>query len=148
MRFQLATTAATEKLGARLAAMLRAGDAVCLWGDLGTGKTTFARGAVLAMVPDAQDVTSPTYNLMHVWEGADFAIWHADLYRLEQLQDIEELGLLDAFEDTVSLIEWPDRMGGYAPENRLDVMFTRNGNAHEVEFRPHSKSWKARLHDF
>lgn len=147
MRFQPDTAHATEALGVRLAALLQVGDVVFLQGDLGAGKTTFARGVVMALNPDAQDVTSPTYNLVHVWDGADFAIWHADLYRLEQAHDVEELGLVDAFEEAVSLIEWPDRMGAYAPQDRLDVMFTRKADTHEVEFRPRSASWKARLHE-
>lgn len=148
MRFQPETAAATQQLGARLAEMLRPADVVFLLGDLGAGKTTFARGAVLALVPDARDVTSPTYNLVHVWEGKNVEIWHADLYRLQQPADVEELGLLDAFDHAVSLIEWPDRMGGYAPQERLDVVFTAKGGHHEVKFRPHGNEWKARLHEF
>lgn len=146
LRFHTRSVAETEKLGARLATLLGAGDVVFLIGDLGAGKTSFARGAVQALVPDAQDVTSPTYNLVHVWEGADFEVWHADLYRLENPRDVEELGLLDAFDHAVCLIEWPDRLGGFAPDDRLDVLFVRKDDHHEVQFRFANAAWKERLH--
>jgi len=102
----------TEKQGAALASVLRAGDVVALSGPLGAGKTTFARG-VLEALGLGGEAPSPSYNLVIAYDPPDvrLPLWHVDLYRIEEPQEIEELGLGDARTDAVLLIEWPERMG-------------------------------------
>jgi tRNA threonylcarbamoyladenosine biosynthesis protein TsaE len=104
----------TERAGAELAAQLRPGDVVLVSGDLGTGKTTFVRGALRALgVTEA--VTSPTFVVGVLYDGADGPIAHLDLYRLSGLED-EDPGLLDPYfgADTVTFVEWPERAGSAA----------------------------------
>lgn len=123
----LADPAATEALGRRLAAVLRPGDVVCLSGDLGAGKTTLARGAIAAWTGVAEEAPSPTYTLVQTYAGAGGELWHVDLYRLSRPEDAWELGLEDAFADAVCLIEWPERLQGQLPRDRLDVTLTAQG---------------------
>lgn len=113
---------ATRRLGARLAAQLRPGDTVLLTGDLGAGKTTLAR-AVIAQMCGVEDAPSPTYTLVQLYETqAGDELWHADLYRIEAMSELEELGLEDAFETAVCLVEWPDRLGDAVPADRLEIL--------------------------
>jgi tRNA threonylcarbamoyladenosine biosynthesis protein TsaE len=102
--------AETEAFGARLAKILRAADVVFLIGDLGAGKTALARGVIRGLCGKEADVTSPTYTLVHVWDGPTCALWHVDLYRLQSPAHMQELGLEDVFCNGICLIEWPDRM--------------------------------------
>ena len=103
---------ATERVGAALAARLAPGDVVLVAGDLGAGKTTFVRGALRALGV-TQPVTSPTFVVGHLYEGAHGRVAHLDLYRLAGLAD-EDPGLLDPYfgPDTVTFVEWPEQAGG------------------------------------
>ncbi len=89
----LHTSAETEALGAAVARALQPGDAVCLWGPLGAGKTTLARGLIRALTTPDEEIPSPTFTLVQPYEGRAFPIAHFDLYRLDRPQDAEELGL-------------------------------------------------------
>lgn len=100
--------AATEQFGRALAAQLRAGDAVALFGTLGAGKTTLARG-VLRGLGFPGDVASPTFPIVQVYETVP-RLWHVDLYRIEHDEELAELGLDDARLDAALLIEWPERL--------------------------------------
>ena len=117
----LADEAATAALGARLAAGARPRDVLLLHGDLGMGKTALARGFVRAVAPETDEVPSPTFTLVQTYPGDRGTIWHFDLYRLKQPDEIWELGFEDALVDGILLIEWPDRLGGLAPRDRLDL---------------------------
>jgi tRNA threonylcarbamoyladenosine biosynthesis protein TsaE len=99
---------ATERLGGALAAQLRAGDAVALFGTLGAGKTTLARG-VLRGLGFGGDVASPTFPIVQVYDTAP-PLWHVDLYRIDHDDELAELGLDDARHDAALLIEWPERL--------------------------------------
>ena len=121
----LANEEATERLVADIAAALEPGDLVTLSGDLGAGKTTFARAMIrhLAGNPDIA-VPSPTFTLMQTYDLPRFPVVHADLYRLEGPGELAELGFDDLPKDAVVLLEWPDRAAGFLPPDRLDVAFT------------------------
>ena len=121
---ELADDAATDALGARLAAVLRPGDIVALEGDLGAGKTHLARAIIRALQAAAQeppeDVPSPSYTLVQSYSAGATEILHADLYRLGGPEEATELGLAAAFDaGAICLIEWPDRLGGDLPEHAL-----------------------------
>ena len=109
MRLELTTRRATRNLGKALAALLEPGDIVWLEGELGAGKTFFARGLFRALgVPEAVPVTSPTFALVHEHEGR-VPICHLDLYRLGDVSEIHELGIDESLEGAVVVIEWGAR---------------------------------------
>ena len=129
----LPDAAATEALGARLAAFLQPGDALYLFGDLGAGKTTLARGLVAAWTAGGEDAPSPTYTLVQTYDGPRGELWHFDLYRLESPDDAAELGLEEALGAGVAVIEWPERLGAHAPANRLELRLAMDGEGRRVE---------------
>lgn len=110
---ELASEADTLALGSRIAAALRAGDVVALAGDLGAGKTTLARG-ILRGLGFAGDVPSPTFTIVQSYEPPQvrLPLWHCDLYRLDDPDDLRELGLDDVLGDGALIVEWPERAGG------------------------------------
>ena len=141
---ELASDGDTRALGARLALLLRRGDVIALHGDLGAGKTTLARGLIQSLLGDKEEVPSPTYTLVQIYEGLDFPVWHFDLYRLENADDVHELGW-DETQDGVALIEWPDRAGAHLPANRLDVFLEICGDQRRARLEPGGKGWQERL---
>ncbi|QFT58285.1 tRNA threonylcarbamoyladenosine biosynthesis protein TsaE [Sulfitobacter sp. THAF37] len=114
----------TARYAVRLARGLTPGDVILLTGEVGTGKTHFARAAIQSMLPFPEDVPSPTFTLVQTYETPAAEIWHADLYRLGAVQEVEELGLIDAFETAICLVEWPDRLGNLAPPSALSLKIT------------------------
>lgn len=116
--------ASTIRLGEDLALALKVGGLVQLCGDLGAGKSTLARALIRAACDDAQmDVPSPTFTLVQTYQGnsATGMISHYDLYRLEDAQEVEELGIDEALETGIALVEWPERGEDYLPEYNLKV---------------------------
>lgn len=117
---QTTSEKATAAFAAVLSSALSAGDLVALVGDLGCGKSVIARTIIRTLLGDADlDVPSPTFTLVQEYEGPDFAIWHADLYRLEDSEDVYELGFEEALDETLLLVEWPDRLPEEFHENCL-----------------------------
>ena len=112
----------TEGLAAHLAPHAAPGDVIGLSGALGSGKTAFARAFIRARLgrPD-EEVPSPTFTLVQLYEHAAGAIWHFDLYRLGGADEAYELGVEDAFSGAISLIEWPEKLGANMPGDWLDV---------------------------
>lgn len=116
------TAGETERLGEEVARLLQPGDAVLLSGDLGAGKTTFTRGLARGLGA-AGPVTSPTFTLMHQYDGR-LPVYHFDLYRLEEAGDLAELGLAEfLYGDGVAVVEWPDLLGEWRPHDCLEVAF-------------------------
>ena len=108
-----------------LAGQTQTGDVIALSGDLGVGKTVFAKAFVRALTNEDEDVPSPTFTLVQMYDGHRgkelLTIWHFDLYRLKSAEEIYETGFEEALSDGVSLIEWPERAGNLLPKNRLTV---------------------------
>ncbi|WP_420346089.1 tRNA (adenosine(37)-N6)-threonylcarbamoyltransferase complex ATPase subunit type 1 TsaE [Pelagibius sp.] len=144
----------TEALGRALAKLLRAGDLVALRGDLGAGKTALARAVIRALPaapgatedPAQEEVPSPTFTLVQAYERDPAEVWHFDLYRLERAEEVHELGIEDALEGGIALIEWPERMEALLPEDRLDVTlrFEADGRSRRAHLQG-GGDWPARL---
>ena len=117
----LPSEAATVSIARRLAIVARSGDVIALNGDLGAGKTSFARGFIAALTGQAEEAPSPTFTLVQTYDSALGTIWHFDLYRLARPDDARELGFEDALADGITLIEWPERIAGQLPKQRLDL---------------------------
>jgi tRNA threonylcarbamoyl adenosine modification protein YjeE len=109
------------RLAEGLATIAQHGDVLALEGDLGTGKSVFARAFISTRNGAPLEVPSPTFTLVQSYEIDSGTIHHFDLYRLETPDDVLELGLEDAFATGVSLIEWPDRAEGILPPNHLEI---------------------------
>jgi tRNA threonylcarbamoyladenosine biosynthesis protein TsaE len=140
----LPDAAATLAFGRRLGGQLGRGDVVCLSGGLGAGKTTLARGAIEAWTGRPEEAPSPTYTLVQTYEGEKGELWHVDLYRLKRPEDAWELGLEDAFAEAACLIEWPERLEGQLPRDRLDIALSPLGDGRSAALTAHG-AWRSRL---
>jgi N-acetylmuramate 1-kinase len=131
----LADEQATGRLMVDIAAALEPGDLVTLSGDLGAGKTTFARALIRHLAGDATvEVPSPTFTLMQAYDLPRFTLLHADLYRLSGPAELAELGFEEVADRAVTLLEWPDRAAGFLPADRLDIALTLSPQ-HGATFR-------------
>jgi tRNA threonylcarbamoyladenosine biosynthesis protein TsaE len=148
MEIFLADEAATQALGAAVAKSLRSGDAVCLTGPLGAGKSSLARALIRALTRPDEEVPSPTYTLVQAYQGPKFEIAHFDLYRLEHLDEARELGLDEALAVGAAIIEWPQRLGGALPADRLSLEIepTKDGAARNARLSFHG-TWQGRKLD-
>ena len=130
----------TIKLGKKLGTKLNAGDIVCLQGDLGTGKTTFAKG-ICAGLGVSAPVTSPTYKMVNEYRG-EMKVYHLDLYRIHKEEELYDLGFEDyIYGDGVAIVEWPDKARSLMPDNYLDINFTGQGNRREIRFIPQANKF-------
>lgn len=140
----------TARLAQRLDKYLGRGDVVTLSGTLGAGKTAFARALIQGRFGSNMEVPSPTYNLLLVYESSpnDTPIYHYDMYRLENPEEVFELDLEDALDYGICLIEWADRMGPYLPDDPLRVVIEFPENETEgvrIITLYGSKNWQKRL---
>lgn len=131
----LPAEADTLALGARLAAHAKAGDCVLLEGPIGAGKTALARAFIQARLGRAEEVPSPTFTLVQVYQAGAVEIWHADLYRLTHPDEVWELGLDDAFQRAITLVEWPDRLGRHVPPQALRIALAVDGDGRRAVIR-------------
>ena len=136
----------TKDLAIRLKENLRNGDVILLKGEIGAGKSHFARSLIQAAMDKIEDVPSPTFTLVQTYYTTVGPIWHADLYRLNDHNDVFELGLIDAFGHEIVLIEWPERLGYLEPSDALKVeIIILENDKREVIFSTTSDMWKERL---
>ena len=144
----LATESETVALAGRVARVAHPGDVIALRGELGSGKTSFARGFIRALGRGDEEVPSPTFTLVEIYEFPDGkpVIWHFDLYRLAKSEDVYELGFEEALGGAILLIEWPERLGSLLPRERLDVELSAGASpaARCARLRG-SRGWARRL---
>ena len=127
------TEADTVSLGQRVAKIAQKGDIFALEGTLGMGKSVFCRAFIQSLVGNTE-VPSPTFTLLQTYDAPDFEIYHFDLYRLKDPDEIFELGMEEAMYQGVCLIEWPEKMGGYLPRRAITVQITPQENGRLFEF--------------
>jgi tRNA threonylcarbamoyladenosine biosynthesis protein TsaE len=143
--------AATTRLGAAIGRSLGAGEAVCLSGPLGAGKSTLARGLIRALTRPDEDVPSPTFTLVQFYEAEILRLAHFDLYRLARADEAYEIGLDEALDDGAALIEWPERLEGRLPADRLDIEIGLAGppgaESRIARLSPHGR-WEGRSIEF
>lgn len=131
--------------GGQLARLLRVGDVVALSGNLGAGKTTLAR-AILEALGLEEEAPSPTFALVQPYDAPPLAlpVWHVDAYRLAAPSEARELGLEDAFETALCLIEWPEKLGAALPPDVLWVRLDGSGDARTLTLKGNA-AWQRRL---
>lgn len=136
---------ATDQAGRVLAAYVRVGDVIALSGDLGAGKTSFARG-ILSGLGLGEDAPSPSFALVIPYAPPEvqIAVWHVDLYRLDHASEAEQLGLDDARYDSVLIIEWPERLGAGLWPEALRVHIGAQPNGGRILTVDVPPSWKTR----
>ena len=148
-RILLADGEATARLGAAIAPMLRPGEAVLLYGPLGMGKSTLARGLIRALTTPDEDVPSPTFTLVQFYESEP-PVAHFDLYRLSRPEEAAEIGLDEALDDGCAVIEWPERLGDeparWLGPDILTVVLAERG-AGRLATVSGAGTWDAKLKD-
>ncbi len=143
VRIHTSTPSATRRIGERIGKMLRAGDVVLLSGDLGTGKTVIAQGIAKGMgVPDP--VKSSSFVIMNEYDGAALRLFHADLYRLEEPEQVAELALNELASRGILVVEWPEQAGGEMPEEHLMLRLAYDGaKGRAIEIEGHGERFEA-----
>ncbi|KIC49771.1 tRNA (adenosine(37)-N6)-threonylcarbamoyltransferase complex ATPase subunit type 1 TsaE [Tateyamaria sp. ANG-S1] len=124
---------------------LRPGDVLLLEGDVGAGKTHFARALIKSVLLQVEDVPSPTFTLVQIYDTKHGPLWHTDLYRISSDTEIDELGLFDAFETAICLVEWPDRLGTMMPADALNIHIDAQGDARSARLSWTDTRWAERL---
>jgi tRNA threonylcarbamoyladenosine biosynthesis protein TsaE len=144
MRFTTRAASETQALARALGALLRAGDVVLLSGDLGAGKTTFTKGVAEALGVK-EPVTSPTFTIVQEYEGS-VPIAHVDVFRLQRVQELYDLGFEELLEGRVVLVEWGDLVAPVLPAERVEVTFTIGDDLEmrDVEIAAFGPSWSNR----
>lgn len=133
---------ATFAAGERLGRALRPGDVVALVGDLGAGKTLFARGVGRGL--GVRRVQSPTFVIVQAHTDGRLPLWHADLYRIDDVEELEQLGLEDLWRaDGVVLVEWADRFRDRLPADHLEVCLEEEGEGRRIAVRAHGPRSRA-----
>ena len=143
--FVTRSTDETLALAASVGEVLRPGDVVSLAGDLGTGKTVFARGVARALGVE-DPVVSPTFTIVREYEGR-VPVVHVDVYRLDTFQELHDLGFEEVVrDDAVTIVEWGDVIDGMLPGDRLDVRLAAGADDDErvIEIEGRGRSWRAR----
>ncbi len=137
---------ATDAWARALALRAQIGDCIALKGDLGAGKTAFARSFIQTLAPGVGNIASPTFMLAQSYPSLAGVIWHYDLYRLKVVEELMEIGLEDSLQGAITLIEWPEIARGFLPPETLWLTLSEGKTAQarilEVAAPP---AWRARL---
>jgi len=131
VKFILGDLQATRQLAELLAQYVRIGDILCLKGELGSGKTAFAKAFINNFFDKREEVLSPSFGLVQIFSAPQFVISHYDLYRVKNPEELEEIGLEEAFTHGVTLIEWPEIIGSRLPEDHVELTFDYMGSDEE-----------------
>lgn len=142
-----ASESETARFAARIADRLAVTDVVGVSGPLGAGKTVFARALIRRLIGDPDlEVPSPSFTLVQQYERPDgLLVWHVDLYRLEHPGELVELGLEEAFDTAVTIVEWPERAAEALPAERLTVKLQPAGQGRRQIRLSGPEAWRARL---
>jgi tRNA threonylcarbamoyladenosine biosynthesis protein TsaE len=141
--FRLNREADTARLGAAIGKALEKGEAVCLTGPLGAGKSVLARGLIRGLIPAEPEIPSPTFTLVQFYEAPSLRIGHFDLYRLVAADEAFELGLAEALAEGAAIIEWAEKLAHHLPHHRLDVELRIEGEARRARLTGHGH-WEGR----
>lgn len=143
LRLTCADEAATSTLGQRLAGVLGPGDLLTLSGPLGVGKSHLSRAVIRSLLGDpVAEVPSPSYTLVNVYQASALEIWHADLYRLGDPSELAEIGLEDAVETALVLVEWPDRWPDMPPRHLDLTLSFEDGDRRLIDVQAHGAGWE------
>ena len=124
----------TANIAKAFAKTLKSGDVLCLNGDLGAGKTAFVQGLVKAL-GFSEPISSPTFTIVNCYEGGKFPIYHFDVYRIDDSDEMYEVGFEEyIFGDGITIIEWSDKIKDILPEKRYDILISKDYDKHE-DFR-------------
>lgn len=146
MEIYLQDSAATEALGKLLGRHAADGDVFCLTGDLGAGKTLLSRGVAEALGVSSEDVTSPTFAIMNVYQGTELEVRHFDLYRLNRPEELEDIGFEEyAGGDGVTLIEWAELFSEQLPEEYLQITLRLDGAGRRAVLEPKGERYEELL---
>lgn len=146
MEIYLQDSAATEALGKLLGIHAADGDVFCLTGDLGAGKTLLSRGVAEALGVSSEDVTSPTFAIMNVYQGTELEVRHFDLYRLNRPEELEDIGFDEyAGGDGVTLIEWAELFSEQLPEEYLQITLRLDGAGRRAVLEPKGERYEELL---
>ena len=148
LKLTLNSPQVTADTAARMSSALQPGDTILLEGTIGSGKTHFARALIQSVLAVPEDVPSPTFTLVQVYETRNGEIWHTDLYRLTSVEEIEELGLTEAFDTSICLVEWPEKLGQLTPDSALLIQFVTDPDDQDTRHLALSWSdpkWNAKL---
>jgi len=138
----------TTIFAARLANNLASEDLILLNGEVGAGKSVFCRALIQSVLQYEEDIPSPTFTLVQQYDTKIGELWHADLYRLNDPNEVIELGLLDAIENAVILIEWPDQITDFIPKSALNINIIAGSHETRVfHFSWTDEKWDEKLPD-
>lgn len=137
----------TLKMAERLGKKVSAGDIICLFGDLGAGKTTFVKGLAKGLKFNSTKVKSPTFVLMNIYEGR-LPVYHFDLYRIEANVELAMIGYDEfLYGDGVAVIEWAERLNTLMPQERLDIELThRNPEERMIKMIARGNRYETFIH--
>ncbi|MEL6450916.1 MAG: tRNA (adenosine(37)-N6)-threonylcarbamoyltransferase complex ATPase subunit type 1 TsaE [Pseudomonadota bacterium] len=139
------TPQATADAAVAVGAQLGPGDTLLLDGPVGAGKTHFARALIQSLLAVVEDVPSPTFTLVQTYDTTAGPLWHSDLYRISTDTEVDELGLIEAFDTAICLVEWPDRLGPLVPTNALTLTLAPDGDARRATLTWSDARWAPKL---
>lgn len=133
----------------KLANILKKGDILHLQGDLGAGKSTFARALIRTALQDEDlPVPSPTFTLLQTYDHKPCSIWHYDLYRLSSVEEIYEIGFEEGIENAINLVEWPERLEGLTDKTALKIQLDhQNQSSRKLSIESQNPNWQNRFKD-